>query len=139
MYCVYEIKHKETEKKYFGFSGDFDKRMNYHRNANGNCTKIHNAIRKYGWDAFDKQVVFITNDYDVGLLWEEYLIRKHKTQEYGYNLSSGGKQSKHSEESKRKISKNNARTGKPRSDRTKKKISDGVKRYIEKWWKTSLQ
>ena len=80
------------------------------------------AILKFGWDNFDHLILYSGLSKDEACLIEQSLIAEHHTQDkrFGYNLTSGGEHFKHSEETKRLMSKN--RIGKGRVKRTKEQI-----------------
>lgn len=100
---------------------DFNERFNEHRShANSNCVYFYRAIDKYGWEAFDKYIIFQTESLsnspenkqylnDIILEKEKYYIKLYKTNDpkYGYNLTEGGDGIvgfKFSEEVKKKMS-----------------------------------
>ena len=87
------------------------------------CTHFYNAIQKYGWDNFEHIILFNNLTLEIANIIEEKLIKKYKSTDsmYGYNIEFGGKNSKLSEETKRKLSE--ARMGMKMSDETKLKIS----------------
>lgn len=83
--------------------------------------KFRNAIRKHGWDTFKTEVLTSgLTAFEANSL-EQALIKKYNTISNGYNLQSGGKNFKHSEETKSKIG--NGNRGKKRSDEFKKNRS----------------
>lgn len=87
----------QTVKRRFGTNG-----MYYNKS-----TYFYNAIQKYGWNNF-KHIVLIKNlNNDEANIIENYLIGKYDTTNplKGYNLKSGGKNDKHSDITKLKISK----------------------------------
>ena len=79
---------------------------------------FYNAINKYGLESFIWETIYICNDENELNKMEMYFIQELNTlHPNGYNLSLGGDgQSgfKHSEESRRKISKNNWMRGLPK-------------------------
>lgn len=103
---------------------------------------LSNAIRKYGKDAFEHQVLAVAKTKQELDNLEKVWIILLQSREHGYNLAIGGEGNpglKHTPESKAKISKN--RTGKAlgltfnrgrvRTEETRRKISDstlGLKR-----------
>lgn len=121
---IYGLLCKPTGKWYVGQSKNIWNRI---RSAYelGNCkgqAKIHSAIKKYGFDEFDVYVLEESSPVDWILDYREMLwIAKLDSVQNGYNLLSGGRSGKHSEESKRKISL--ARMGMKFSDETRRKLS----------------
>lgn len=95
------------------------------------CTYFNNSIQKYGWHNFSHDII------SEGLIlkeanWlESYLIRFYNSDnpEYGYNLTSGGDNTKLSDETRNKMSesrkgKNHWNYGKHWSEEIKQKISN---------------
>jgi group I intron endonuclease len=83
---------------------------------------IYNAIKKYGWDAFEIEWYECLNDYlnDHEEFWVEILGTLTPC---GYNLmGGGGSGGKRSEETKRKMSESHL--GKIVSDETRKKLGE---------------
>jgi len=74
--------------KYVGKGVDVHQRMNRKHHDN---KALNNAIKKYGFDSFEKEVVCYCNDDELNEL-EEYYIRELHTHrsENGYNLTWGG-------------------------------------------------
>tara|TARA_R110000822_G_scaffold254096_1_gene380483 strand:- start:3298 stop:3981 length:684 start_codon:yes stop_codon:yes gene_type:complete len=72
-------------------------------------TRLYNAIRKHGWDRLDWIVLEECNDPKVLSEKEIMWIEKFSCleREKGYNLREGGEGGRHSEETKKKISKAN--------------------------------
>lgn len=54
------------------------------------CSKIENAINKYGWDNFEHIVVMENLSKEMADIIEQQLILKYDTIKNGYNLTSGG-------------------------------------------------
>ena len=111
-FIVYMATNIVTGHRYVGITS---RGLNYRKSSHcskakiksasgGNCPKFHNAIRKYGKDAFVWEILEIHNSWDEMLQAEIKFILKLKPE---YNIASGGKGLrgyKHNEESKRKIS-----------------------------------
>ena len=154
-YIVYIHKNKLNGKVYIGQTSQKpEKRWN---NGRGYETspRFFNAILKYGWDNFEhiiiKQNLSLKEANDL----ETKLIKQYNSQndKYGYNITSGGQNFSHSEETKKKIGKANSKAlkgkthssnwskimskkfsgqknpfyGKHHSEETKKKISQNRK------------
>lgn len=118
-YYIYILQNKINLKIYVGYSYNVSARWRNHKsNANqGYEFPIHYAIRKYGWENFDKQVIeeWDTKEeaWDAEMFWIAFFrtnINRYG-KEYGYNLNDGGACSsgmlgkKASEETKLKMSK----------------------------------
>lgn len=89
---------------------------------------FYNAILKYGWDNFEHIILFTNLSKEEAEEKEIELIKKYNTTDlrFGYNYENGGNSiGKHSEETKRKISKSHR--GMKHTEYTKKKISNSKK------------
>ncbi len=96
-YCL--ISHKN----YIGITTqDFNRRWNQHKNESlgeqeFKDTHFHRAIRKYGWDSFEKTVLLkLESDSKEKLLeslsqLEQYYVEKYNSYNKGYNSTKGGK------------------------------------------------
>ena len=82
------------------------------------CYPFYNTLNKYGLGSFTWETIYVCNNEEELNKMEMYFIKELNTlHPNGYNLSLGGDgQSgfKHSEESRRKISKNNWMRGLPK-------------------------
>jgi group I intron endonuclease len=124
-YTIYKITNKINGKVYIGKH----QTKNPYDNYMGSGKAIKHAIKEYGRENFEKEVLFIFDTVDAmnskeKELVNEVFISTNKT----YNLGIGGEGGPqflgktHSEETKKKLS--NIQRGKLHSDETKKKISD---------------
>ena len=101
-----------NEKNYVGQTKNFKSRMANHKKVAREKiynTPIYNAIRKYGWDKIEIEVLLLCKEEDVDEL-ERLYITKYKTldREFGYNLDTGGVlNKKHSSSTRAKISNTN--------------------------------
>jgi group I intron endonuclease len=144
-------------KKYIGQTvKSLSKRMEGHRTDAGRGKDYHfcRAIRKYGWDSFEWEVLYKDIPEDILDIAEMCAIYIYDTYDNGYNCTSGGNNTfrgikwdeerrkrfsenhhkcwlgrKHTEETKVKMSLNNTRPalGKKYSSEEKKRISLRVK------------
>lgn len=89
---IYRITNKVNKKLYIGQTiRTLIGRMNDYKRGYGN-DHINNAIKKYGWESFDFEII------DTGTTIEElnnkeiYYIAKYKTtdKKFGYNIENGG-------------------------------------------------
>ena len=130
LFQIYITTCRNNNKKYVGFTGNFKVRQRSHKYQAhiGSPHAIHRAIRKHGWDNFDWEMVY-TSDNKKHVLneMEPYFIRLYDTtnQNYGYNQTSGGEYTILNEEAKRKIS--ISKLGKPRSPETIAAMSRALK------------
>lgn len=113
---VYKCTHRDNGKSYIGCT-TFDLATRIHRHVltsnRGSKFHFHNAIRKYGIDAFDIEVLAECTSYDEMFETEIRMIDEHDTFTHGYNMTLGGE----------------ARTlGIELSDEIKEKISNSLKK-----------
>lgn len=95
-YLIYCATNTVNGKRYVGYTSDFSTRRYKHEwlAANNPRTHFHKAIRKYGIQAFEWEILFESNDQQLTLLTkeEEYIRQKnsHARDGHGYNYSYGG-------------------------------------------------
>lgn len=132
-WSVYIHTNRINSKKYVGITSQnpqtrwlcgrgYDRRLKFGR-----------AIEKYGWDAFEHEIVYSDVSEDEAKHIERSLIRELMTQDdrFGYNMTSGGdglSGFNHTDESKAKMSasksgSNHPNYNKHRSKVTREKIS----------------
>ncbi len=133
-WCVYIHTNKINNKKYVGITSQippekrWDEGRGYYRNKH-----FTSAIKKYGWDNFEHEIVADELTASEAEAMERCLIQEYNTmdQKYGYNLTSGGEVGKqYSEEARRNISlslkgEKHPNYGKHHSEETKRKIAEG--------------
>jgi group I intron endonuclease len=123
-------------KSYIGYTTEWPKRKRVHEYAYGTCKAFHSAIKKYGKENFQWEIIYEGND---ALEKENEFIIEHNTiYPNGYNIAEGGglvmTGRKHSPETIKKMS--NAHkyrneyywSGKTHSDDSKKKMSESRKK-----------
>ena len=142
-WCVYCHTNKINGKKYIGITSmKPEDRWNYGCGYQGS-PHFWSAIKLYGWDNFEHEILFNNLSKEEACQKEIELISLYNTrnQDFGYNLAPGGslptfewtderrqkmseqrKGWKPSEETRRKISE--ARTGIKLSDETKQKLRE---------------
>lgn len=112
--CIYRLTNMVTNKKYIGKTVEFNKRMWRHQCKRKSLkTYLKNSIRKYGWDAFKKEII-IDNvpEEDLNNLEISYIEVENTVAPNGYNLTVGGegssgyKHKKSTIEKMRKIQRN---------------------------------
>lgn len=143
-YTVY-VHTSPSNKKYVGITMQITNK----RWKNGEGYKFHHphfyaAIKKYGWNNFEHEIVCQNISKEEAEKKEIELIGLFKSnlREFGYNVSNGGNcAGKHSEETRRKISLSNI--GRVVSKETREKISKSNKgkpgRPISKEQKEALR
>lgn len=87
------------------------------------CTYLNNAIKKYGKNKFKYVILTLCGTQETADYWEDYFIKQYRSanKKFGYNIKNGGSHGKHTEETKKKISK--AHEGKIHSEETKNRLS----------------
>lgn len=121
---IYGLRHKTTNKWYIGQSRNIYFRWNYYRKLN--CvgqTKLYRALKKHGYDSFEKIIIEVCqkNIPQEMLDMKEIGWIKHcRSIECGYNCTFGGSRGKHTDETKKKMSK-------PKSPQHVKKVADTLR------------
>lgn len=104
---IYILTNRVNGKQYVGQSLDIDQRVNKHFSGHAsNCSAIHNAIKKYGKNTFDIEIIeYPLISKEALNAVEKWCITRFNTlSPAGYNLKTGGDSGgKNSEETKRKI------------------------------------
>lgn len=131
-YCVY--KHTFPNGKVY--IGQTKQKPKYRFN-NGNgyvgCKYVYSAIKKYGWDNIEHDVLIDNLSQKDADYWESFFINIYHSNEKqcGYNLRTGGTSGyRYTEEVKRKMSDN--QIGRKQSKETRKKHSEALYRYYSK-------
>jgi group I intron endonuclease len=117
---IYMLCNKINSKVYIGQTIDFKQRMREHK-VDKDEGYIHNSIRKYGWDNFDKLILDKANNKEELDTLECFYIDKFQSIDFGYNLKDGGSHGLHSLNSKQKMSM--SAIGKPKSTSHKQKLA----------------
>lgn len=105
MYTVYQHKNKINGKIYIGITMRSTKER---WGANGCNYKtsphFYAAIKKYGWNNFEHNILFTHLSKDEACIKEKELIKKYNSMDrnFGYNSTSGGETFILSDEARRK-------------------------------------
>ena len=136
---IYKATNITNNKCYIGQTMNFKERKKRHIGAFNKKeyfnNKFYRAIRKYGKDNFQWEIIYKNIPREYLVLMEKFVITNYDSYENGYNSTSGGAGSYGVPCSiviKQKLSK--ANLGKVLSEETKQKISNslkGIKRSIE--------
>ncbi|AGE49821.1 GIY-YIG catalytic domain-containing endonuclease [Paramecium bursaria Chlorella virus Can18-4] len=129
---VYKLTYKKSRKAYIGQTiRDIEERLKEHQLESSGCRAISGAIKKHGWENFDKEW-YEVQDEDLNF-YEEMLVALLGTlAPRGYNLrEGGGSTGKPSEESRQKMSKaksgeKHPMYGKEHTEETKRKMSEAL-------------
>lgn len=120
MFTIYKATNKINGNSYIGFDCNWPYRKSAHKCAvkRGSNLVFYNAIRKYGWENFEWEILEQSDDKSYLLRErEEFYIRKYNThyiEGTGYNMTFGGEATfgwVPSEKTKQKISE--SKKGKP--------------------------
>lgn len=87
MYYVYKFENKINGKVYIGRTDNFDRRLVEHRASvkSGKGYALHSAIRKYGWENFEYNVIDQAETLQEIIAKEYEHIVKHNSVRTGYN------------------------------------------------------
>lgn len=130
---IYKITNKTTGKCYIGQTTLPLSRRWYKHTHDSKCPAIRDAIKKYGKDNFQIEIIDRAKTLDELNEKECYWINFYNSLvPNGYNLRDGGMNYKCSETTKKKLSElnsgsNNPNYGKPRSAETRRKVSEARK------------
>jgi group I intron endonuclease len=150
---IYKFTNTVNNKAYIGFSKyTITERWNQHTKLaakDSDNRKFYNAIRTYGHDVWQKEVIATVDTVKQAKQLEIQLIAEHDTYNTGYNSTLGGDgfSGNHREESKRKASKAlkgipkdyDRMLGKLHSEQSKHKISEAHKGMKKPWVKWSKE
>ena len=106
-YLVYKHTNKENGKCYIGITGRAIKERWLNGRGYKKCPYFSSALKKYGWDSFDHEILIHGLTKEQAEKWEIRLIAYYKSNDtmYGYNCTRGGEYRDHSKKGKEKISK----------------------------------
>jgi len=127
-WTVYIHRNKINGKVYIGITCQkVNRRWGGGKNYNGSI-HFFNAIKKYGWNGFEHEIVLTGLTEQQAANKERELIAKYNSMDdiFGYNLTSGGEiGKKYTDEVRKKLSE--SRKGTVASKETKEKISKASK------------
>lgn len=132
-YVLYEHRNKINGKRYIGITNSTTKRWYGKGKAYERCPYFGTAIKKYGWDNFEHNVLIRGLSADEASRLEKLYIKLLRTCEkpFGYNLAEGGIEpptmlgKHHSEETRQKM--REAALGRVISDKQRKQHSEAMK------------
>lgn len=92
MHYIYSLTNKKTGHFYIGQSKNPISRLRSHKNTalHGSKTKIHNAMRSYGFDCFSLSIIASAPTRDLINILEKQYILIYDTIKSGYNICPGG-------------------------------------------------
>lgn len=124
MRYIYKIINRVNGKHYVGQTNDLEKRWKGHLQCaeNESGYLLHNAIRKYGCENFEFEMIEACEDEDANELEKKWILH-YESFDKGYNLTSGGdSEFKRSELTIQRMSE--SKRGHEVSEETRKKIGD---------------
>lgn len=94
MIGIYKFTNKYNRKTYIGQAVNITRRYKSHKNAVINSTDntyFHNALKKYGIEGFDFEVLIECPRENLNY-WEQFYIRYYcsNNPQFGYNMTDGG-------------------------------------------------
>ncbi len=99
LYTIYKAQNKINGKCYIGFDSAWPSRKLSHEKSVSNprrdgrvlCPKFHHALKKYGIDSFEWEILYQNEDKEyTHRVMEPKFIREYNSQKIGYNISPGG-------------------------------------------------
>ena len=88
-YCVY-VHTFPNGKKYVGITNQRPEKRWGAGNHYAGCPHMNNAIKKYGWENVNHEILLENLNKDEAIKFEKMYIKKFDSIKNGYNLSIGG-------------------------------------------------
>ena len=103
-YIVYVHTLRRDGRRYVGITRRTPKQRWHNGKNYSNNPYFYNAIKKYGWDAFEHEIIYTGLSKDEACEIEKRLIKQYKTQQhdYGFNVGNGGEGAESVSESTRR-------------------------------------
>ena len=94
IYSIYKATNLINGKVYIGFDSNWPNRKSVHKSnlkLDKFNYKFYNALKKYGWDNFQWEVIYQSKDIQHTLNeMESYFIEQYDSFNSGYNMTKGG-------------------------------------------------
>lgn len=94
IYSIYKIVNNVNGKVYIGFDSNWPNRKlrhYYQSRSKGKNFALYFAIKKYGWDNFDFELLYQSKDREHTLKeMEPFFIEQYNSYYEGYNMTKGG-------------------------------------------------
>lgn len=133
-YIVYLHTNKTNGKKYVGITSQKSAKRRWHNGEGYNKQRrFYSAIKCYGWEGFEHEILFRGLTKEQAEAKEEELIKLYRSNEerFGYNIENGGNAHRMSEAQKQHL--REVHTGRKCSEETKRKISESHKGLSCEW------
>lgn len=101
------VSHILNHKRYrpYGYLGRFKSHISEaNSNKKNQCKILNNAIKKYGVESFNVEIVFRCSENNADKYEYEYITKYNSLYPNGYNIKNGGTQFKHTEYSRKSLS-----------------------------------
>lgn len=139
IYYIYKITNKINFKCYIGYSKNPYQRWSKHKKLADKYKndKFHDALRKYSWSNFNKEIIYCSKEGEHTLrVMEPYFIEYYNSFINGYNMTKGGEgilDYMHTEKTKKEMSLNrtgekNSFFGKRHTQKFKDEMSEKMKK-----------
>lgn len=125
MRYIYSYTNRFTGERYIGQTCNIVRRSYEHKARYGGCRRFHEAIKKYGYENFDFEILFEGDEKLIDFNEKEkYFITLYNTTQdgVGYNSPYNAAKCTYNEEVRNNISE--SLKGRKFSDETKKKIKE---------------
>ena len=133
-WCVYIHRLKSDGRVYVGQTNDTKTRWCCDGIRYKSCRHFWNAIRKYGWSAFDHIIVLDSLSKEEADVYEDFLIEQCESTnpKHGFNLRGGGGKGSPSEETRKRMSEaqsgeRHPNYGRELPEEHRRHISEGVR------------
>ena len=90
MIGIYKFTNKINGMSYIGQSVDIERRYKQHKSINTDNTIFHNAIREYGFEAFDFEIIELCTKDSLDEKEKIYIKKYNTVYPKGYNIATGG-------------------------------------------------
>jgi len=101
---IYRVRHVESGRVYVGQSIHIDQRLQEHASGHTGTGKLSNAIAKYGWAAFDYDVLELCAPERLNAAEVEWIAKLGSLHPAGFNLTTGGQRWSFTDEVRKRIS-----------------------------------
>jgi group I intron endonuclease len=96
IYSIYRFTNKITGETYIGYTKNYSRRIKDHKISYNNPThkgynyKFYEAIREYGWESFDFDIIYQSKDaFHCEYIMEPFFIKEYNSFTNGYNKNTG--------------------------------------------------